>query len=160
MRASNRRKSRSSLTLDIHKLYIDGLNDCFHRPLDVTPLDQTDVDVEFCLDILTRDPHHVEALTLLGEVYSRKGDYIKGLEADLRLSKLCPDSGVIHYNLACSYALTGAKEKALNTLVRAIDLGYRDVEHLKSDGDLVTLKDDPRYLKIVSQLNEEIAEQA
>ena len=163
MRASNRRKSRSSLTLDIHKLYVEGLNDCFSKPLEIPPLDQAEVDVEFCNDILSRDPQHVEALTLLGEVYSRKGEYVKGLETDLRLSEICPDNGVIHYNLACSYALTGAKDKALDSLVRAVDLGYQDLEHLQSDRDLAVLKDDPRYQKLLNRLNaaqSETAEQS
>ena len=86
-----------------------------------------------------------EALALVGESYSKRGDYQQGLEADLTLSRLRPDSGVVHYNLACSYALLKKKDSALEALAQAIELGYRDLDHLRKDRDLEFLHDDPRY---------------
>ena len=84
---------------------------------------------------------------LLGDAFTRKGEYQKGLEFDLRLSQLKPENKLIRYNLACSYALTGQKDKALNCLNKAVELGYTDLEHLRKDTDLDTIKSDPRFIE-------------
>ena len=107
--------------------------------------DSSDFEMRFYEGIVKQSPLHFDALLSLAEVYTRKGLYVKGLEMDQRLSKLRPQDPVIQYNLACSYALVGAKEEALLILQRAIRLGYRDFSHIKKDSDLRSLKDDPRF---------------
>jgi len=111
---------------------------------------EDDFVIAFCEDILSRAPEHVEALALLGEAYTARGDYQKGLETDLLLSRLKPESGTVQYNLACSYALTGKKDEAFVALQRALALGYSDREHLRNDSDLASLRDDPRYQALLS----------
>ena len=114
-------------------------------------LREADFQVAFCQDILERTPEHSEALALLGEAYTSRGDFKKGLETDLQLSRLKPDSGIVHYNLACSYALMGMKDEALATLRHAVALGYSDRDHLCNDKDLESLRDDPRYHELIEQ---------
>ena len=145
-------KSRSMMTLDIRKLYSGGMSPDIFTHIDTPFPEEADFEIQFCEEILRADCTHFEAMVLLGDAYTRKGDYKKGLELDLRLSRIEPDNKLIRYNLACSYALTGEKDKAINCLSKAVELGYRDVEHLRQDHDLDAIKSDPRYQNLVKQL--------
>jgi tetratricopeptide (TPR) repeat protein len=155
VRKRNGRKSRSNLVLDLRKLYLGGLWGDIFKPIDQPVANETEFDIQFCEDILREHKAHFEALVLLGDAYTRKGDYQKGLELDLRLSSIKPDNNLVRYNLACSYALTGQKEKALLCLNKAVELGYRDVEHLRQDHDLDAVKSDPRFQLLVKKLSAE-----
>lgn len=150
MRVRSRRHRRHLLPLTWAEFYSEELGGLLFQPLHRD--DQKDgFLIAFCEDILARAPEHLEALALLGEAFTAQGDFQKGLEADLRLSRLRPDSGVVYYNLACSYALTGRKEEALVTLKRALALGYSDREHLCNDSDLASLHDDPRFQALLAE---------
>ncbi len=68
------------------------------------------------------------------------------------------DAGVMPsvtwYNAACSYALSGDKEKALDLLAKAIGTGFiQDRESIRKDADLASMKDDPRFERILSGRN-------
>jgi len=141
--------------LDIQKVYASGFSACVAEPIELPFENERTFDIEFCQQILARDPNHTEALALLSEAYAKHGEYAKGLEADLRLSRLSPDSDAVHYNLACSYALNGKKEEALVTLERSVALGYSDLEHLRNDRDLAILKSDPRFSALVERMTTE-----
>ena len=95
--------------------------------------------------VVASDPSNVEALMALGEAHTRAGDYARGLDVDQRLSRLRPEDPVVHYNLACSLSLVGSRETALETLERAVALGYADLNHLDKDSDLEAVRQDPRF---------------
>ncbi|MCX7804999.1 MAG: hypothetical protein N3A38_07380 [Planctomycetota bacterium] len=159
-RRPKRRRSRSLLPLDIQRAFAadpgseDGWVRCLFEPIKIPGGTKDDLEVEFWESIIRRNPDHVDALTILGEVYTRRGDYRKGLDADIRLARLKPNSCTAHYNLACSYALTGQKKFAFEELAKSIELGYRDAEHMRRDRDLDALKDDPRWKVLMEKLEE------
>lgn len=111
-----------------------------------------DFETEFYENILAEKPNHREALTLLAEIYTARGDYQKGFEMDRRLADVNPQDETVQYNLACSYALLNQKEKAVQTLKKAIDLGYSDFAHLVKDTDFKNLKDEPEFKKIIASV--------
>ena len=106
----------------------------------------------FFEEALRFSPGDLEVLIALGSAYSRLGNVQKSLEVDLLLVKARPDEPVFHYNLACSYSLTGQLDCAFDSLVNAIRLGYADVEHLTMDRDLDNLKRDGRFREIIAKL--------
>ena len=55
------------------------------------------------------------------------------------------DLPAVHYALACVEALAGNTERALAELQTAIDGGERFREHAKTDEDLASIRDDPRF---------------
>jgi tetratricopeptide (TPR) repeat protein len=112
-----------------------------------------DVEISFLEGVIRRDPNYVEALQILGDAYTKRGDYERGLEIDRRLAALCPNDSLVLYNLACSLALTHQKDEAFRALERAIALGYRDVRWLQRDDDLKPLRDDPRFEKLIQKLS-------
>jgi hypothetical protein len=57
--------------------------------------------------------------------------------------------GTIRYNLACHYALSGEREKALDKLKTALHLNPALVEHSRQDDDLRSLHHDPAFLALL-----------
>ena len=63
-----------------------------------------------------------------------------------------PAEPTFHYNLACSQSLLGEVSEALESLRRAIDLGYRNLEYMQTDADLENVRRDERYRLVVRRL--------
>ena len=102
-------------------------------------------------------PDDADVLAELGHVYTRQGRNAEGLEVDRRLARLVPDNPTVHYNLACSLALTGSPVSALEALEEAVRLGYTDGGYLLEDSDLASLRADPRFQVLVRKLQESVA---
>ncbi|HOW88023.1 MAG TPA: hypothetical protein P5561_00150 [Candidatus Omnitrophota bacterium] len=100
-----------------------------------------DFEISFLEGVLKHRPDYIDALAPLAEAYTRRGFFEKGLEIDKRLAFLCKDDPIVHYNLACSYVLSGYTAKALTALKRAVRLGFTDLDHLRRDPDLKPLRD-------------------
>src|SRR5262249_1738458 len=111
---------------------------------------------EFLAEILgrasARHPDDVGVLSELAATLTRIGRLEEGLAADERLVRLAPEDPTVPYNLGCSLALLGRADRALDALEHAFALGYRDTEHLLADDDLATLRDEPRYHRLVERL--------
>ncbi len=76
-------------------------------------------------------------------------------DADVSLQKayaLGAKRPVDLYNIACGYALTGNKDKALDWLGRAVDAGFRDRQLMTTDSDLESLRGDPRFDALVKRI--------
>jgi tetratricopeptide (TPR) repeat protein len=59
-----------------------------------------------------------------------------------------------YYNLACAYALTKDKKKALKSLQKAIDLGFSDLALLESDKMLDSLRQDKAFIALAQAMRE------
>jgi len=108
--------------------------------------------IRFYEDILKRSPDYVEVLMVLGGLYTQKKLYEKGLKIDERLAVLRKDDPIVRYNLACSYSLLNQPDKAFDALRRAVELGYRDLNHMQKDSDLAPVRSDPRYAEVVARM--------
>ena len=111
-----------------------------------------DVKIRFMEGVVRRSPEYVEALQLLGDHYTQRGQFDQGLKVDERLSRLEPGNPLVFYNLACSYSLTGNVEGAARALEEAIQLGYRDFKWLAKDPDLRTLRKHPLFRPIEDKI--------
>ena len=87
------------------------------------------------------------ALGMLGEgkLDSAQYFYEKWVEADPR------DEGS-WYNLACVYALSGEREKALDAFESSVAAGWDDPEHPMNDGDLESIRSEPRFLAAIDSV--------
>jgi hypothetical protein len=102
--------------------------------------------------VVRRDPRFVEALQILGDHYTRRGDFDRSLRVDKQLSRLEPGNPLAFYNLACSHALKGEFELAATALENAIELGYRDFKWLDQDPDLRTLREHDLFRDIEAKI--------
>ncbi|MBI4436912.1 MAG: hypothetical protein HY590_05855 [Candidatus Omnitrophica bacterium] len=114
-------------------------------------LEEMSFQIDFCERLLEKNPTFVEAMIVLGELYSRKGLHEKGLGIDLRLVQLRPEDPICHYNLACSYSLLKRNTEALAALEKSIVLGYDDFQFLQKDDDLYALRQDARYQELLNK---------
>ncbi|HUR44445.1 MAG TPA: hypothetical protein VMZ27_01120 [Candidatus Saccharimonadales bacterium] len=110
-----------------------------------------DVEISFIKGVVRRDPKFVEALQVLGDDYTRRGNFKDGLKVDQQLAKLKPQDSTVLYNLACSYALIGRLDRATSALMKAIDQGYNDFRWLMRDPDLQKLRDEEGLFKKVRE---------
>ena len=113
-----------------------------------------EVEISFFEGIVRRDSDYVEALQILGDAYTRRGEYADGLKVDEQLARLRPTDALVHYNLACSYSLTAQVEQSGASLEKALQLGYRDFNWIVTDPDLKNLRRHALYRKIRAKLRE------
>ena len=64
---------------------------------------------------------------------------------------ITPENALIYYNIACLYALSNQKKEAVDWLGRAVEKGYTDWDHLKTDPDLDNIRNTPEYKKLEAQ---------
>jgi tetratricopeptide (TPR) repeat protein len=77
---------------------------------------QIDFELEFFTGILDRYPDYVDVLRVYGNLLTRRGRTLDGLDIDRRLVRLRPQDPVAHYNIACSLCLLKKHEQALAAL--------------------------------------------
>jgi tetratricopeptide (TPR) repeat protein len=106
-------------------------------------------DINFFQNVLKRDSKNREILELLGSLYSKYDMARQALRIDRRLVRIQPKDSRIHYNLACSLCLLGRKREAIESLSRAIQLGYDDMEWLLQDPDLNELRDHSGFQTLI-----------
>ncbi len=133
---------------------------------------QAPVDEAFASAGERRDPiehyryrHAQEALDVLRETASedagawskigtrlltlrRLDDAAEALDNAARYAREAPATAL--YNLACAHALNGRTSDALGTLERSIEAGYSDAEHMRSDSDLASLRDDAEFERLAT----------
>ncbi len=111
---------------------------------------------EFLVDFLEVErsmrPENIDALFELGHTYTALGRYHEGLEVDLRLAELMPDNATVHYNLACSQSLLERTDDALESLERAVGLGFDALSLLLNDADLANVRGTHRFGALVGLL--------
>jgi tetratricopeptide (TPR) repeat protein len=115
---------------------------------------ELEVKISFLEGLVQRDPNYVEALQILGDHYSERGNHPQSLQVDERLSRLKPVDPLVFYNLACSYSLCGEFARAAGALEKALALGYRDFTWLAKDPDLRPLRLHPLYRSIETKIRQ------
>src|SRR5437016_11100510 len=90
------------------------------RKLTRRELRELDIKISFMEGIVQRDPKYVEALQILGDHYTQRGQFNHSLKVDRQLSRLEPRNPLVFYNLACSYSLNSEIDMAAAALERAL----------------------------------------
>ncbi|OQX82626.1 MAG: hypothetical protein B6D53_04100 [Candidatus Omnitrophica bacterium 4484_49] len=116
-----------------------------------------DFEIEFLEKLLQKDPNYVDVLYILGELYTKKKQYQKALEIDLKLADLKPDDPIVFYNLACDYSLLNKKTLGLKALEKAFKLGYDDINYIFQDPDMKNLRESKRFQQVVNKYKKRIS---
>ena len=96
-------------------------------------------------------PDDVRARILLAVhlvTLGRGDDAMRHLETAITLR---PNDSSTLYNASCCYARLNEKERALETLKKAIEAGYANMEWIGQDPDLESLHDDPEFKKLFAR---------
>ncbi|MCB9357697.1 MAG: redoxin domain-containing protein [Calditrichaeota bacterium] len=81
--------------------------------------------------------------------------YVKSMQKAVAIT---PDP-VNHYNLACGFSLSAGPDSAYSHLFEAAKLGMSDVEQYTQDEDLIPLREDSRWPKLLAAVEAGHAEQ-
>lgn len=84
----------------------------------------------------------------------RAGNIEKMEEVCRQAVELMPEDATWTYNLACALSYKADKKEALDTLDRAIDLGFRNPDAIQHDTDLKQLNKEPRFAKLIAKAKE------
>ena len=114
-------------------------------------LNQLDFDIDFFERLLSRNGDSLEVLRLLAELVSKKGLVERAAELDAKVVELLPNDCLARYNLACSLARAGRPDEAIDSLSKAILLGYDDLAHMDVDPDLDSLRDLPEFRALLGR---------
>jgi serine/threonine protein kinase len=106
--------------------------------------------------------HHdtMETLAILSTALAKSGRYDDASKLYLdTIDKVSQKSGAqgedvfgLWYNFACLAALAGHPDEAFDYLHRAVKAGYKDAQLIRTDDDLKSLQNDPRFDKLVADL--------
>jgi TolB-like protein/Flp pilus assembly protein TadD len=84
------------------------------------------------------------SLVILGDVDRAKRWLHRAIE-------IAPEDAVVLYNVACNLATLGETEKAMDYLEQAAAQGAVSAAWMRNDEDLVSLRDDPRYIALLDR---------
>jgi adenylate cyclase len=80
------------------------------------------------------------------------GEEKLGLEWADRISSTHPQETMTLYGVACSYALVGQTEKAVDCMEEAVQFGTIQKKWLEHDPDLRSIRDHPRFKALLERL--------
>jgi ketosteroid isomerase-like protein len=102
--------------------------------------------------LVKENPNDPVAWHRLGtsQIYLRQlPEAIKSLEQAIKVGG---GTALDFYNLACAFALSAQKEKALDNLEKAIDAGFTDRGQYETDSDLDSLRETERFKELLKKL--------
>jgi adenylate cyclase len=82
------------------------------------------------------------SLVVLGQTERAKRWLRRALELD-------PDDPIVLYNVACNFATLGEIEESMDYLEQAVEHGTVSSDWMRNDEDLVSLRDNPRYMALL-----------
>jgi len=106
-------------------------------------------------EVCWRDPNDAIAWYRRGYAVHALEDYVSAIEANEQAAGLDSGKARALYNLACALVLTGRPDEALGALERAVNAGFTDARLLKTDSDLASIRNDPRFARLVEKVAKE-----
>ncbi|MHC4695257.1 MAG: protein kinase domain-containing protein [Planctomycetota bacterium] len=97
-------------------------------------------------------PRDARALYMGAIIHVHAGEGERGLEWAERALAADPEEPLVPYNVACTYALLGQREKAIDCIESAVNLGGSWREWIENDPDLDSLRDYPRFQALLERL--------
>lgn len=94
-----------------------------------------------------------EAYINLSSAYLIGKQFQESLKTLNALQRLNPKHPLLHYNLACYYALIGNTTLGVKSLKLAVANGFNNLQTLKTDPDLKNLRLDPRFKELEKLLS-------
>lgn len=111
----------------------------------------SDFEIAFCESVLRHQPDDEDTLEMLASFYTEAGRIADGLRMDEKLVSLRPENATYIYNLACSLALAGRKQDAVERLRDALQKGYADFDWMMRDDDLQSLHEYPPFINLLAE---------
>jgi|GEM_PF-2417942 len=114
-------------------------------------LKQWDNAVQEFTHAIETSPSYAVAYANRGIAYMQQKKLNLALDDLKKAAELAPKDAMVRYNLASLYAVEGQVDRALQALNQALDLGFNQIDALRSDPDLASLRSNPEFQKILEQ---------
>ncbi|MBS1271867.1 MAG: hypothetical protein MAGBODY4_00999 [Candidatus Marinimicrobia bacterium] len=101
--------------------------------------------------VVKESPVNARAWFGLGRAHHGLEEYDEAIEAYQQADSLGFYPQFVHYNIACSYALSGNTDSAISHLKKATRTGYSNVELLQTDSDLNSVRSHQEFTQIVEE---------
>jgi len=98
---------------------------------------------------LALHPGDARALTLGAGAMARLGRRAQAIEWGRRALDIDPEDPVVVYAVACTDAILGRHEVALDRLEQAVKAGFGNKKWIQNDPDFTSLRNHPRFLALV-----------
>jgi adenylate cyclase len=98
---------------------------------------------------LALNPDDARACQLGATMAANLGEREAATDYARRALTINPDDPLLLYNISCMYALLGNPNESLNCLEKAVDKGYGQKDWVEHDSDLDSLRELPRFQRIV-----------
>ncbi len=108
--------------------------------------------VEVAEEHIRLNPDDARALYIGANGLVSLGQVEKGLEWARLAERLQPNEPMTLYNLACVYALAGQADEAIQCFARCVEHGFSYRDWAEHDSNLDAIRDDPRFLDIMTRL--------
>ena len=114
-------------------------------------LDSARKGIERARAVLDLNPDDNRALNIGAFALLRLGEREEAMKWMRASMQKAPNDSIVHYNAACMYALAGEPEKALDCLENCqLRVGNLNREWLSHDSDLDSIRDHPRFARILA----------
>ena len=104
--------------------------------------------------VLAKNPSNGEPFFDAGLDLLRSDQYELAVDAYQHAIDLGYRTGTAFYNQACAHALNGDKDKAFDSLRKALDSGFDQPDTFAKDDDLESLHGDPRFADLKREAKE------
>jgi len=91
------------------------------------------------------NPDYANSYVNLSAAYLNKTNFKLSLKTLNTLESINPNHPLLHYNFSCYYALLGNILKGIDSLKKAIENGYKNLQSLETDPDLENLRQNPQF---------------
>jgi tetratricopeptide (TPR) repeat protein len=124
-------------TLSSHGLYLkgEGLRSLGRFPDAIDPLSLA----------AQRDPTNIHVWLALGWCHKRSGRIDLAIESLEEALAVDPDDALVHYNLACYWALANSRQQALAYLARAFEREEQYRMLVADEPDFDSIRSDPDF---------------
>jgi len=100
---------------------------------------------------ISLQPDFPEALYHLAKLHIKRGEHEKALSLYQKVITLLPDNPSVYYNVACIYANQNKPEESVVWLKKAVEKGFNDWKHIKTDSDLDNIRSSSYYKEFIKE---------
>jgi protein O-mannosyl-transferase len=141
--------------------------ECYHKAISINPRDadfynslcvilRTEIkDFQKAIEVyqngLAQIPENTDLLSGLAYSQLALQKYSEAENTFQKALKINPQDNRYYYNFVCLYSIQNQSDKALNWLEQALQKGFDNFEHIKTDTDLDNIRNLPQFKKLIEK---------
>lgn len=108
--------------------------------------------IELYRSVVYQQPENAQAWARFAHAMHETEQFEPAIELHEKAATFDRNRITSSFRLACALARLGKVDEAITKLEHAVEVGYRDRTRAERDPDLATLRDDPRFLRVLNRM--------